>query len=36
MKIIIIIILTVHMSAVSREFVFKIRRCLVTRNVVYL
>ena len=34
--IIIIIILTVQRSAVSRDFVFKIRRRLVTHNLVYL
>ena len=32
----IIIILTVQKSAVSREFVFKIRRRLFTHNLVYL
>ena len=32
----IIIILTVRRSAVSREFVFKIRRRVVTHNLMYL
>ena len=36
MKGIIIIILTVQGSAVMREFVFKIRRRLVTHNLMYL
>ena len=32
----IVIILTVQGSAVSKEFVFKIRMCLVTDNLIYL
>ena len=36
MKGIKIIILTVQRSAVTREFIFKIRRRLVTHNLMYL
>ena len=36
MKYIILVILTVQRSAVSMEFAFEIRRCLVTHNLLYL